>query len=113
MLKRTFSFFVAVALIFSCFALSSCEKQKEKYSKTSFELFDTVTTVTGYAESSEEFEMVSSFILDELEAYHRLFDIYKKSQQNICWDFLSFIDFFKFLLYFFAISQYLLRRGIF
>ena len=78
MLKRTFSFFVAVALIFSCFALSSCEKQKEKYSKTSFELFDTVTTVTGYAESYEEFEMVSSFILDELEAYHRLFDIYKK-----------------------------------
>lgn len=86
MLKRTFSLFIAVLLLAACLSLSSCGKTKEKYSAHSFDFFDTVTTVTGFAESKEEFDDVSAYVLAELGAYHRLFDIYKRydGMENLC-----------------------------
>ena len=39
-------------------------------------LFDTVTTIVGFAGSEEEFEEISQKIYDDLEVYHHLFDIY-------------------------------------
>ncbi len=45
--------------------------------KASFlELFDTVTTVVGYAESEEEFSAEMNRFHDLLEEYHQLYDIY-------------------------------------
>ena len=86
MLKKTFSLFIAALLLSGCFLLSSCGKSKEKYSAHSFDFFDTVTTITGYAESKEEFDEVSAFVLSELGIYHRLFDIYKRydGMENLC-----------------------------
>jgi thiamine biosynthesis lipoprotein len=86
MLKRTFSMFIAALLAFQCLLLSSCGKTKEKYSAYSFDFFDTVTTVTGFAESKEEFDEVSAYVLEELGLYHRLFDIYKRYDgiENLC-----------------------------
>lgn len=86
MLKKTFSLFLALLLLFQCLLLSSCGKTKEKYSEYSFDFFDTVTTVTGYAESKEEFDEVSAYVLAELGDYHRLFDIYKRYEgmENLC-----------------------------
>ncbi len=49
----------------------------QQYTATFLDLFDTVTTVIGYAESEEAFEEIVQPIRDELERYHRLFDIYK------------------------------------
>ena len=78
MLKKINSLLCALLLVFQCLLLSSCVKTKEKYSEYSFDFFDTVTSITGYAESKEEFNEVSAWILEELGEYHRLFDIYKR-----------------------------------
>ena len=50
--------------------------QVKQYQASFLELFDTVTTVLGYAGSEEEFSEVSQSIQQELLAYHQLFDIY-------------------------------------
>ena len=86
MLKKRASLLFAALLILQCLLLSSCGKAKKKYSEYSFELFDTVTTVTGYAESKEEFDEMSAFVLEELLEYHRLFDIYAEygGMENLC-----------------------------
>jgi len=86
MLKKRASLLFAALLILQCLLLSSCGKAKKKYSEYSFDFFDTVTTITGYAESKEEFDDVSAFVLAELGEYHRLFDIYKRYSglENLC-----------------------------
>ena len=48
----------------------------QKYTATAFDLFDTVTTVTAYAESKAAFDTLFAEIYDMLGYYHRLFDIY-------------------------------------
>lgn len=70
-----------LALILAlCLLLSGCvtmdEPEKKQYTATFLELFDTVTTVIGRAESREEFEQISQSVHDDLEYYHQLFDIY-------------------------------------
>ena len=69
-----------------CLALSSCGKSVEKYSDYSFDYFDTVTTITGYAQSQEEFETVCESIFESLSEYHKLFDIYRRyaDMENLC-----------------------------
>lgn len=47
-----------------------------RYSAQFLELFDTVTSVIGYAESEEEFSETVSAFRDELREYHELYDIY-------------------------------------
>ncbi len=56
---------------------SSCAGE-EKYTEYSFDYFDTVTTVTGYAKSKAEFDEAVSLVMGELETYHKLYDIYKE-----------------------------------
>ena len=60
-------------------ALTGCQQTRaplNRYQVTSLELFDTVTTLTGYAESEEAFNRQADRILDNLREYHQLFDIY-------------------------------------
>ncbi len=75
-----------VSILFSTSILVSCEKKPQKYSTYSFDYFDTVTSVTGYEESKEEFDKVSARILNELSEYHRLYTIYHRfdSLENLC-----------------------------
>lgn len=47
-----------------------------RYEATFLTLFDTVTTIVGYAESKQAFTADAQFIHDELEEYHQLYDIY-------------------------------------
>ena len=86
MFKKIISLLCALFLAFQCLFLSSCGKTKEKYSEYSFDYFDTVSTITGYADSREEFDEISAFVLSELGQYHRLFDIYKRydGMENLC-----------------------------
>ena len=60
--------------------LSGCSfpKQRQKYTATFLELFDTVTTIVGFAESEEAFFATAQALRDRLQEYHRLFDIYQE-----------------------------------
>lgn len=48
----------------------------KQYTATFLELFDTVTTVVGRADSEAAFQATVNTFRGELERYHRLFDIY-------------------------------------
>ena len=81
MTKRFLTCFLAVVLLISCVSFTACDQQEtelEKFSTYSFDYFDTVTTVTGYAESQEVFDVVAADILAQLADYHRLFTIYHR-----------------------------------
>ena len=74
-MKRTISALLALALL-----LSGCagprEPEKKQFNATFLNLFDTVTTIVGRAETQEAFSAQAQAIHDELYLYHQLFDIY-------------------------------------
>lgn len=74
MKKKIISLLLGVIIVFS---LSACSSQSEKRYEASFlELFDTATTIVGYAKSKEDFTRYSQMIYDNLEEYNQLYDIY-------------------------------------
>ncbi len=86
MRNKLISALMALCMLLSCIPLSSCAKKTEKFSEHSFDYFDTVTTITGFAESREAFDAVAEEILEELGEYHRLFTIYHRFEgmENLC-----------------------------
>ena len=56
--------------------------EKKQYQASFLSLFDTVTTILGYAETEEEFEKITDDIYAKLEKYHQLFDIYNEYEGN-------------------------------
>ena len=80
------AFLSLILCICVCLGLSACGKKSEKFTEYSFEYFDTVTTVTGYAESEEAFALVCSDIFRQLSEYHKLFTIYHRydGMENLC-----------------------------
>ena len=66
----------AILLVAMLSVLCSCSKTEKRYTATSFDYFDTVTNIVGYAVSEEEFDNTKNYIFSELEKYHRLYDIY-------------------------------------
>ena len=60
------------------FSLSGCgaAPAAQKFTATWFDLFDTVTTVVGYAESPEEWKKQTDALHEDLLLYHKLYDIY-------------------------------------
>ena len=84
-MKKSITLFVALCLFFSALSMTACEqtesgvhKELEKFSAYSFDYFDTVTTISGYAESREAFDAVANEVLAQLREYHRLFTIYHR-----------------------------------
>ena len=75
-----------LGILSSCTVLPANETNLQKFSAYSFDYFDTVTTVTGYAESQEAFDEIADGILGELGEYHRLFTIYHRFDglENLC-----------------------------
>ena len=73
-------------MLLGTLTLFSCGKPLEKYVEYSFEYFNTVTSVTGYEKTREDFDVTSRQILDSLSEYHRLFTIYKRYEglNNLC-----------------------------
>lgn len=65
-------------LLLACLLLTGCagEQPQKQYTATFLTLFDTVTTITGRAESEEAFREKAQAVHDELLKYHQLFDIY-------------------------------------
>lgn len=72
---------VLMVLLCGCTAWQTASVQqdapaKKQYTATFLTLFDTVTTIVGRADSEAEFQQRAQAVHDELEVYHRLFDIY-------------------------------------
>lgn len=69
-----------VCLLALCILLSGCagtpKVETKRYNATFLTLFDTVTTIVGFAENEETFRQTTQKIHDELLVYHQLFDIY-------------------------------------
>lgn len=79
-MKKSRKYRLTLALLAVVCGLSGCSGQKEekltKYDTQFFELFDTVTSVTGYAKDEETFQSYVDVFYDELKEYHQLYDIY-------------------------------------
>ncbi|MBE6767760.1 MAG: FAD:protein FMN transferase [Ruminococcaceae bacterium] len=74
-MKRIAVFLLAAVLCFGGCRTAPAKGQKQ-YTATFLNLFDTVTTVVGTAESEEAFQEKAQTVHDALLVYHRLFDIY-------------------------------------
>ena len=80
-MKRLVCFLLITGLLLGgCAAKPAAPKQ---YTATFLTLFDTVTTVVGPGETEAAFQQQAQQIHDELEHYHRLFDIYQE-YEGIC-----------------------------
>ena len=75
MKRRCLALLIAVVMLFAGCAPVEASGPKQ-YTATFLSLFDTLTTVVGYADSPEAFETVAHAIRDDLQEYHQLFDIY-------------------------------------
>ncbi len=76
-MKKKFGIIILVFGIL--FSMTSCSTDmSNRYSASFLELFDTVTTIVGYADNKEEFTEYSQMIYDYLDEYNRLFDIYEE-----------------------------------
>ena len=75
MIRKIITILLIITVIFN---LSACDtvKEKKRYQAQFLELFDTVTTIIGYAESKDEFSKYAQLIYDNLKEYHELYDIY-------------------------------------
>jgi thiamine biosynthesis lipoprotein len=76
MFKKVLLLVLTVLILSGCSGLG----RAKQYSVTYLNLFDTVITVTGRADSKAEFDAKASVIYDALEQYHQLFDVYHDYQ---------------------------------
>lgn len=76
-MKRLCALLIACVLLSGCAAVLASGGERQ-FSASFLDLFDTVTTVTGYAESEAAFRAQAQKIHDDLLSYHRLFDIYNE-----------------------------------
>lgn len=75
--RRTYAAAAVIAAVL--LSLTGCkEKEPElsRYDAQFLDLFDTVTSVVGYAEDKETFTAYAQELYDELKVYHELYDIY-------------------------------------
>ena len=64
-------------LVGALLLLSGCGTGMQRYEATYWDVFDTVTTVSGYAAVQAEFDAAAREIHDALLEYHRLYNIYE------------------------------------
>ena len=79
-MKKRREYVAVLTFLAAIIGISGCSRQKEekltKYDTQFFELFDTVTSVTGYARDEKTFQSYVDVFYDELKEYHQLYDIY-------------------------------------
>lgn len=68
------------ALLAAVLLLTGCstagQNKVNRYNASFLNIFDTVTTIVGYAETEDEFKKTAEDVRDKLLVYHQLFDIY-------------------------------------
>ena len=71
---------ILILLLVLCLLLVGCavpeQPAPKQYTATFLNLFDTVTTIIGVADSEQTLQTQAQAIHDELQFYHHLFDIY-------------------------------------
>lgn len=79
-MKRTATLILLLVLLCGCTAApaKSDDTGLNRYEATFLTLFDTVTTIVGYAETEEAFTDTAQVFHDELLEYHQLYDIYNE-----------------------------------
>ena len=79
-MKRTATLILLLVLLCGCTAAPAKPDNTglNRYEATFLTLFDTVTTIVGYAETEEAFTDTAQAFHDELLEYHRLYDIYNE-----------------------------------
>ncbi len=84
--KLLYKIAVFIVLIILLTVVSCSQATKERFIKTFFNYFDTVTTVVGYDISEKSFDENCKLILNELNEYHKLYDIYNEYDgiNNLC-----------------------------
>lgn len=65
-----------LALLLGAVLLAGCSAGETRFQSVVWDLFDTVTVITGYAADEDAFAETADAICAELELCHRLFDIY-------------------------------------
>jgi len=72
--RKLIAFFLTVLILTN---ITACGTAKlTRYESQFLGVFDTMTTIVGYAHSKEEFTKYSQLIHDKLLEYHKLYDIY-------------------------------------
>lgn len=76
-MKKLTAILLCAALLFTsgCGVMTGSPKHI-RYQAEFLSLFDTVTSIVGYAESKEDFTRLAGQIRDKLEEYHKLYTIY-------------------------------------
>lgn len=79
-MKRTATLILLLVLLCGCTAApaKSGDTGLNRYEATFLTLFDTVTTIVGYAETEEAFTDTAQAFHDALLEYHQLYDIYNE-----------------------------------
>lgn len=76
-MKRLCVFALAALLLLSgCTPAAPEEPELRRFEASFLELFDTVTTIVGYAPEEADFRQEVETLKETLTTYHRLFDIY-------------------------------------
>ena len=75
-MRRAVLLIVLISILLTGCASSSPQPERVSYTAPYLTLFDTLTTIKGFAESEAKFQAMVQKIHDELEEYHQLFDIY-------------------------------------
>ena len=73
---RLTALFLVLALLLTACAAPASGSGKKQYQASFLTLFDTVTYISGLAESEEAFQAKAQQVHDALLVYHQLFDIY-------------------------------------
>ena len=76
MKKRIFALLLVGLLLTGCTIPG--QNTPQRYTATFLDVFDTVTTIVGFADSEEVFTQQAQAIHDELLRYHQFFDIYNE-----------------------------------
>ena len=75
-LRRLLPLVLTACLLTACAAPAETEAGPRQYQATFLDVFDTATTVMGYAENEEDFSQTAQVAHDLLLEYHQLYDIY-------------------------------------
>lgn len=66
-----------IFFVFLIFLVACANKEKQKYSKSFYETFDTQIQYLEYSESEEKFKENYKFVQDEFARLHKLYDNYR------------------------------------